>query len=46
MAIISVHVSDIKYKYAQQFVESKGVSLSEYFRGLIKKQKILKMSKW
>ena len=36
MAIISVHVSDIKYKYTQQFVESKGVSLSEYFRGLIK----------
>lgn len=38
MAVISVPLSDIQYKYAQQFAESKGVSLSEYIRGLIKEK--------
>lgn len=38
MALISVRISDVQYKYAQQFAESKGVSLSEYFRGLIKEK--------
>ena len=38
MVLISVRISDVQYKYAQQFAESKGVSLSEYFRGLIKEK--------
>lgn len=38
MAVISIQLSDIQYKYAQQFAESKGVSLSEYIRGLIKEK--------
>ena len=38
MALIPVRISDVQYKYAQQFAESKGVSLSEDFRGLIKEK--------
>ena len=38
MAVISVPLSDIQYKYAKQFAKSKGVSLSEYFSGLIKEK--------
>ena len=36
--VISVRISDIEYKYAQQLAKCNGVSLSEYLRGLIKEK--------